>query len=155
MDDISDLLIFSAFLLLFLELFVASNGVFAGIGILAFLIGSFLLYYAAPVMPYMFLYIILPAFAVLSALVFVLIVLGYKSQKEKLKMGRYILVGEIAICRQTIEQNKAGQVEINGELWSAYSDFDIKVGEKVKIVKQDTLKLIVEPLKRRVNNYDR
>lgn len=147
MNEVSELLIFSAFVLLFLELFVTSNGIFAGIGILSFLIGSFLLYYAAPVMPHMFLHIILPAFAALSALIVVLIVLGYKSQKEKLKMGEYILVGEIGICRQTIKQNKAGQVEINGELWSAYSDCYIKVGEKVKIVKQDTLKLTVEPIK--------
>ncbi len=148
MNDISELLIFSAFVLLFLELFITSNGVFAGIGILSFLIGSFLLYYAAPVMPHMFLRVILPAFTVLSVLVVVLIVLGYKSQKKKLKMGRHILIGEIGVCRQLIKQDKAGQIEINGELWSAYSDFDIKVGEKVKIVKQDTLRLTVKPLKR-------
>lgn len=38
-----------------------------------------------------------------------------------------------------------GYVKVKGELWKATSTSDLKIGEKIRVVKIDGIRLIVEP----------
>ena len=61
------------------------------------------------------------------------------------------IIGKEALVIKEINplSGSHGQVKVNGDLWSAIcsSDETIEVGSKVKILKIDGVKLIVEPIK--------
>ena len=54
------------------------------------------------------------------------------------------VLGKIGEVTKKIEENKYGEVKVYGNTWTAYSDQPIDVGEKVRVLKIDGVKLIVE-----------
>ncbi len=55
------------------------------------------------------------------------------------------LIGKLAVVTQPITPLEAGQVKVNGEIWSAVSEEELDAGEKVRIVAVTGVKLQVEP----------
>ena len=51
------------------------------------------------------------------------------------------VIGEIGIVTETISPLKIGEVKVDGKRWSAVSDTEIKLNEKVKILAIDGVKL--------------
>ena len=54
------------------------------------------------------------------------------------------VIGKVGDVVMKIEKNKYGEVKIFGNIWTAYSDQEIDVGEKVRVLSIEGVKLIVE-----------
>ena len=53
-------------------------------------------------------------------------------------------IGKIGDVTKKISPNKYGEVKVFDSVWTAKSDKEIKVGEKVKVLSIEGVKLIVE-----------
>ena len=62
--------------------------------------------------------------------------------KEKTNLDR--IIGMRGVVTEDIEDLVIGEVLVDGKKWSAISESPIKKGEKVKIVKIEGVKLVVE-----------
>ncbi|RKX71777.1 nodulation protein NfeD [candidate division WOR-3 bacterium] len=125
-------LIILAAILFILELQITSHGLLTVGGIIAFVLGSIMLFESD--VPYLRTSISLIIFAtVVTGLFFLLIVgLGIKAQFRKPQTGREGMVGLIGVAKTRIRPT--GTVLVHGELWQAESDEVIKPGEKVIVV---------------------
>lgn len=65
-----------------------------------------------------------------------------KPKKSQTNLDR--VVGMIGIVTENISKHNVGEVKVDGKKWSAVSDKNIKVGEEVKIIAIEGVKLIVE-----------
>ena len=54
------------------------------------------------------------------------------------------IIGKSAIVTDTIDEDIVGEVKIDGKRWSAISNSKIEIGSRVKVLKIDGVKLIVE-----------
>lgn len=63
-------------------------------------------------------------------------------KKEKTNLDR--VIGMMAIVTEDIEENKVGEVKVDGKRWSAVSKQSLKKDDKVKILKINGVKLEVE-----------
>ena len=63
-------------------------------------------------------------------------------KKEKTNLDR--VVGMIGIVTEEISDNIVGEVKVDGKKWSAVSKQSLKVGDKVKILKINGVKLEVK-----------
>lgn len=61
---------------------------------------------------------------------------------EKTNLDR--IIGESAIVTEDIKKNEVGEVKVDGKRWSAISKEKCFKGDRVKILKIDGVKLIVE-----------
>ena len=76
------------------------------------------------------------------------IVNKYFDDGKTIATNAYSLIGKVGIVTTEINTlNSTGQVKVNGEIWSAKADEDIKQGTEVEILKIDGVKLIVKPKK--------
>lgn len=74
------------------------------------------------------------------------IVNKYFDDGKTIATNAYSLIGKVGIVTTEINTlNSTGQVKVNGEIWSAKADEDIKQGTEVEILKIDGVKLIVKP----------
>ncbi|HUX78680.1 MAG TPA: nodulation protein NfeD [Alphaproteobacteria bacterium] len=123
------------------ELYVPSYGVLGGGGLIAFVIGSILLFdlkgYATP-------WGLITGMTIATSIFFLLIIgLALKARKKKIVSGEEALIGEMAIVQNDFEG--LGWVKVDGELWKARSPLPLKKGQEVKVIKCDGLELIVKP----------
>ena len=54
------------------------------------------------------------------------------------------VIGKTGEVIKAISENEYGEVKVFGNVWTATSNQDISVGDKVKVVSIDGVKLIVE-----------
>lgn len=141
--DIGEILVFLSFTFLILEIFFASGGIFTFVGLTSFIIGTYFLYLSFNGLPSLFLYVVCPIFVGVFAFVVFVVILGLKAQKAPIKTTEN-LVGKTGVCKKPITKNNPGQIDIEGEIWTASSDYDIALGEKVKVIKQESLQLFVK-----------
>ena len=64
--------------------------------------------------------------------------------KDNAKTNLDRIIGEDAIVTQDITKNTVGEVKIDGKRWSAISKNKCLIGDTVKVLKIDGVKLIVE-----------
>jgi len=131
-------------LLVFIEIVLSSGGILAFSGIVSFILAFVLMFVFKVPIPELFLTITVPAFVVLFALSLVVIVLAYKAHRRKPLIGEKTLIGRTGRCVKRIERDTPGLVEIDGEIWSAFSDDVIEKGERIRVVDQKSIKLKVE-----------
>jgi len=65
-----------------------------------------------------------------------------KKTKQKTNADR--VLDMTGIVTESIEEDKPGEVKVDGKKWTAISTQSIKEGSKVKILKIDGVKLVVE-----------
>ena len=58
------------------------------------------------------------------------------------------VIGKVGEVTKRIGKNKYGEVKVYGNTWTASSDKAIKVGERVKVLSIDGVKLVVEKEKK-------
>ena len=63
-------------------------------------------------------------------------------KKEKTNFDR--IIGMKGVVTEDIEELKVGEVKVDGKHWSAISKTSLKIGEKVKILKINGVKVEVE-----------
>jgi membrane-bound serine protease (ClpP class) len=135
------LLILLAIFLFIVELKVPSYGA-VGIGaVISFVLGSIMLFDYGETGMRVSYGIIIPATVLVSLFFLVAVSLVVKARLSKPRTGQQGLVGEVGIA--TTELDTEGKVEIHGEYWNAKSDRQIAKGERVRVVKVDSLYLLV------------
>ena len=65
-----------------------------------------------------------------------------KTKNESTNLDR--VVGMDAMVTEKISKNNPGEVKVDGKKWSAYADETIEIGETVKVLKINGVKLKVE-----------
>lgn len=126
-----------------IDVFATTHGVLTAGGIVAFFLGSLMLFDRNPAF-HLSLGMIIPA-TVVTALFFVFIVgAGLRAQFQPAKVGKETMPGRTAEALTAIDQ-KGGQVMIDGERWKAVSETPVAEGALVEIVEIDGLILRVKP----------
>lgn len=134
-------LIVLAIALFVVDIFAPTHGVLTGGGIIAFLLGGFMLFDQAEGLRLSWA-VLLPS-ALCTAAFFVLVVgAGLKAQFLPAKTGAQTLLGQTADALTPINA-AGGMIFIEGEYWSATSDSPVAAGEPVEITGRDGLNLHV------------
>ncbi|MHA3772199.1 NfeD family protein [Verrucomicrobiota bacterium sgz303538] len=137
-------LIVLAVALFIIDIFAPTHGVLTGGGVLAFLVGSLMLFDRSE--PYLKLSLayIIPA-TVVTALFFIYVVgAGLRAQRLPVKVGKEVMIGRIVDALTPIGPAE-GKVFVEGEYWNAVSESPIEQGQPVEIVGIKGLTLIVKP----------
>lgn len=130
--------------LLISELFVPSFGALGLGGIVAFILGSLLLFDTPGSDLTIDPNIVYAAAATFAAFTFFVSYLVIGAQRRKPSLGREGLIGEIGDVRQRIKpQGPGGKVFVHGEYWNAIADEALEVGERVEVVAVNGMQLKV------------
>lgn len=122
------------------EFFVTSHGVLGIGGIIAFFIGSILLFdmqgYSTP-------WTLIISMTLTTICFFLIMIwLALSVRNRKIVSGFEALVGMTAIVQEDFETQ--GWVKVDGEIWKALSSVPLKKGQKVEVVQSKGLTLIVK-----------
>ncbi len=130
--------------LFILEIKATTHGALAAGGVVSLFLGSLLLF--SPMIPYfkMSLAVVITMVVISSAFFAIIISIGIKALKNRVVIGIKSLVGASGDVRVAIDP--VGIVSVNKEDWSAGSADGKPVlkGEKVKVLRLEGIKLIVE-----------
>ena len=135
------LLIGLAALFFIAEIKVTSYGLLTVAGIIALTIGSLMLFESPLPFMRLSLWVVLPTVVTITALFLGAMYYGLKIRHKKPVSGMEGLIDEIGVANTDIANE--GKVFIDGECWDAWSDEQIKEGEKVKVLDVKGLKLKV------------
>lgn len=126
------------------EALLPSFGIFGFGGTIAFIIGSIFLIDTYQV-DYQIPWSIIWTIAVINIIIiFSVIKIALKLKKQTSRHGVDILLNKTGIALNKI--NLSGQVIINGEIWSAYSEEPINKNQKIKVIGVDGLILKVKAI---------
>jgi membrane-bound serine protease (ClpP class) len=140
------LLILLSIILFVAEVKVQSFGILGLGGVIAFLLGSLMLFSGEFPTLRISLGVVLPS-AILTALFFLVIVrAAWKAHLRHPVTGAEGLVGLVGIARTDIDPR--GQITLHGEIWEAESEKPIPAGDKVTVLEVDGLKVRVEKVKK-------
>lgn len=91
-------------------------------------------------------YVQVIAFVVVSAALLISLrpFLARYLKKNDIKTNADRLVGKTAVCTLAILNGERGECKIDGKIWTAVSEEDIQVGEKVKVLAIEGVKLVVK-----------
>ena len=138
------LLIALAVALFVIDVFAPTHGVLTGGGLLAFVIGSLMLFDRRDPLFRLSLYYIIPSAVVTAAFFLIVVGKGLRAQRLPVKVGKETMVGKIVKALTAIDSN-GGRVFIEGEYWSASSATPIKQGDVVEIIAVEGLTVKVVP----------
>jgi membrane-bound serine protease (ClpP class) len=131
--------------LLVSELFVTSYGVLGMGGIVAFVIGSFLLVDRSETDLGIDRTIIIGAALAMSVLILGVGYIAFRERRGRAKTGREGLVGEVGVVREAIAPGSPGRLFVHGEIWRASSTATIAAGARARIDAVQGLELMVSP----------
>lgn len=137
------LLIVFGIALLLVDLFAPSHGVLTIGGLVAFVIGSLIMFDTPQSPVYQISVTLVVTFTVLTGAFFLFAAgAGIRAQRARVVTGSQGMVGMPAIARTDL--NPTGKVFVEGEWWNAEAQGDpVLKGETVRIVSVDKLRLIV------------
>jgi membrane-bound serine protease (ClpP class) len=138
------LLIATAVALFIIDVYALTHGVLTVGGIVAFFIGSLMLFDPRdPVFRLSLLYII-PGVALTAAFFVFVIGKGVRAQRLPAKMGKETMIGKTGNALTAIDAS-GGKIFFEGEYWSAVSDVPVKIGQPVLIKSIEGLTAKVDP----------
>ncbi|HEX5492897.1 MAG TPA: nodulation protein NfeD [Candidatus Udaeobacter sp.] len=139
-------LIALAMALFIFDLYTPTHGVLTVGGIIAFLIGSLMLFNRADPLFRLSLSFIIPATLVTAAFFVFVIGKGVRAQMLPIKVGKETLIGR-TVTTVTPVDSRNGRIFVEGEYWNAVSDSPIGKDEEAEItaVQGLTLKLKRRP----------
>jgi membrane-bound serine protease (ClpP class) len=136
------LLILFGVALLIAEIKVVSHGVLTAGGVVAMVLGSFMLYEAPEVGFRVSWTVILPTVGATAALVVWAVSAGVRAMMKSPVTGAAGMIGRVVVARSAL--GPEGQVQVDGEIWRAVSEGEaIPAGEKVRVTAVDGLTLKV------------
>ena len=136
-------LILLAVAMFIIDVYASTHGVLTVGGIIAFFLGSIMLFNPAPGFG-LSLSVIIPV-TVLTAIFFIVVVgAGLRAQLLPARTGREGMLGKSAMTMSDINRD-GGRVFVEGESWSAVSDKLIPQGRPAEIVSIKGLTLRVKP----------
>jgi membrane-bound serine protease (ClpP class) len=113
-------------------------------GLVAFVVGSIILFDTETPGMAIGLPLIAGVATVGGLVVFAIAFLGARSQRRPVVTGERVMVGQTAEVVENFDDT--GQVRYAGELWNAHTSTALHVGQQVRIVKVEGLRLWVEPI---------
>lgn len=136
-------LLIAGIIMMIAEIFVPSFGTLGIGGIIAFILGSLLLFDPATGVSVSIWTILPGAFAIALFLAFIGLV-TLKTLRSRVTSGQEGMAGKSAVVFRDFSGNM-GQVRVNGEIWAAELPFGetAKAGEELTVVKSERLKLNV------------
>ncbi|HEY5704735.1 MAG TPA: nodulation protein NfeD [Terrimicrobiaceae bacterium] len=138
------ILIGLAFALFVFDAFAPTHGVLTVGGIVAFLIGSLMLFDRGDPLFRLSLAYIIPA-TIVTALFFAFVVAkGLRAQRLPIKAGKETMLGRTAAAFTQIDSS-GGKIYVEGEFWNAVSDTPVKEGQLVEVAAVLGLTLKVKP----------
>jgi membrane-bound serine protease (ClpP class) len=138
------LLIGLAVALFLIDVFAPTHGVLTGGGILAFFVGSLMLFDRRDPLFRLSLYYIIPSVILTSGFFLLIVGKGLQAQRLPVRVGKETMLGKFVQAITPIDAS-GGRVFVEGEYWTARSDHSIKQGETVRIVAIEGLTLKVVP----------
>ncbi|MCX5849189.1 MAG: nodulation protein NfeD [Deltaproteobacteria bacterium] len=139
------LMIVFGVILFIAEIKVMSHGILTVGGVISLIMGSLLLFDTREPALRLSLQVLIPAILVASGFFIVVIWLAIKAQLRKHFTGAEAMIGSEAEVMKDIDNE--GEVFLLGEYWKATSKEQVKKGAKVRIIRVEGLKLIVEEIK--------
>jgi membrane-bound serine protease (ClpP class) len=138
------LLILFGVSLLVAEIKIVSHGILTIGGIVAMILGSFMLYEAPELGFRVSWTVILPTVGAIAGLVVWAVSAGVRAMMKSPVTGSAGMIGRVAVARSALGPEGQGQVQVDGEIWRAVSEGDaIPAGEKVRVTAVDGLTLTV------------
>jgi membrane-bound serine protease (ClpP class) len=138
------LLIGLAVALFLIDVFAPTHGVLTGGGILAFFVGSLMLFDRRDPLFRLSLYYIIPSVILTSGFFLLIVGKGLQAQRLPIRVGKETMLGKFVQAITPIDAS-GGRVFVEGEYWTARSDQSIKQGETVRIVAVEGLTVKVVP----------
>jgi membrane-bound serine protease (ClpP class) len=126
------------------DVFAPTHGVLTVGGIVAFFLGSLMLFNRAEPLFRLSLAVIIPATLVTAGFFVFVVGAGLKAQFWPVKVGASTLVGRSVLAVTGIDA-QSGKVFVEGEYWNAVSEMPIAKDQQVEIVAVDGLTLKVKP----------
>src|SRR5207245_9326835 len=121
-----------ALILFVFYVYAPTHGVLTVGGIIAFLVGSLMLFNRADPLFRLSLSFIIPATLVTAAFFIFVIGKGLRAQLLPVKVGKEALIGGTVTALTPID-SRSGRVFVEGEYWNAVSDAPIEKGEDAEI----------------------
>jgi len=140
------LLILFGVILFIAEIKVMSHGMLTVGGVVSLVLGSLLLFDTPEPALRLSFQVLIPAVLVASGFFIVVVWLAVKAQLRKHFSGAEAMIGAEADVVREIDLE--GEVFVMGEYWKARSDKPVPKGAKVKVLRVDGLKLLVEEIKK-------
>jgi membrane-bound serine protease (ClpP class) len=140
------LLIGLAVALFVIDLFAPTHGVLTGGGLVAFLVGSLMLFDRRDPLFRLSLSYILPSIVVTAGFFLLIVGKGLRAQRLPVQVGRETMLGKAAQALTPINST-GGRVFVEGESWTARSSHPINEGDPVQIIGVEglTVKVIPKP----------
>jgi membrane-bound serine protease (ClpP class) len=141
------LLMAFALLLFVVDLFAPTHGVLTVGGLVAFLLGSLMLFNVPEAAPWLSLslWTILGVTGLMGGFFLIVARLVARSWKQKPTMGREALIGQIGRAKSPL--NPKGMVWVDGALWEATVEGGwVLAGQRVEVVAVEGLQLGVRPV---------
>jgi membrane-bound serine protease (ClpP class) len=130
-------------MLFIFDVYATTHGVLTVGGIIAFLIGSLMLFNRADPLFRLSLNYIIPATLITAAFFIFVIGKGLRAQLLPVKVGTEALIGK-AVTALTPIDSRGGQIFVEGEYWNAVSDRPIEKDQPVEIAAVHGLTLKVK-----------
>jgi membrane-bound serine protease (ClpP class) len=131
--NVTGLVLIALALMLFIfDVYATTHGVLTVGGIIAFLIGSLMLFNRGDPLFRLSLNYIIPATLVTAAFFVFVIGKGLRAQLLPVKVGAATLIGKTVTALTPID-SRGGRVFVEGEYWNAVSDTPIEKGELAEI----------------------
>jgi membrane-bound serine protease (ClpP class) len=127
-----------------IDVFAPTHGILTGGGIVAFLMGSLMLFNRRDPLFRLSLAYIIPSVIVTAAFFIFVVGKGLRAQRLPVKVGKETMLGKIVSALTPIDSND-GKVFVEGEYWTARSDTPIDQGHAVQIIAVEGLILKVIP----------
>src|SRR5215469_3407325 len=127
-----------------IDVFAPTHGVLTGGAIVAFLIGSLMLFNRRDPLFRLSLAYIIPSVVITAAFFIFVVGKGLRAQRLPVKVGTEIMLGKIVSALTPIDSS-GGKVFVEGEYWTAKSDTPIDQGHAVQITAVEGLTLKVIP----------
>jgi membrane-bound serine protease (ClpP class) len=127
-----------------IDVFAPTHGILTGGGIVAFLVGSLMLFNRRDPLFHLSLFYIVPSVIVTAGFFLLIVGQGLRAQRLPVKVGKETMLGKSVPALTPIDSTR-GRVFGEGESWSARSDAPIKEGDTVQIIAVEGLTVQVIP----------
>jgi membrane-bound serine protease (ClpP class) len=143
--NVTGLVLIALALMLFIfDVYAPTHGVLTVGGVIAFLIGSLMLFNRADPLFRLSLNYIIPATLVTTAFFVFVIGKGLRAQLLPVKVGKETLIGKTVTALTPID-SRSGRIFVEGEYWNAVSDMPVEKDQPVEIAGVQGLTLKVKP----------
>src|ERR1051326_8656699 len=143
--NVAGLVLIALALMLFIfDVYAPTHGVLTVGGVIAFLIGSLMLFNRADPLFRLSLNYIIPATLITAAFFVFVIGKGLRAQRLPVKVGAETLIGRTVTALTPID-SRSGRIFVEGEYWNAISDAPIAKDEQAEIAAVEGLTVKLEP----------